>query len=104
MRLAILATALLFAMASSASANSKVDQWCANKWPSNYSQQQYCRDQQTEAVLEIADLRNIYYDGSEEWNIVIRCVAKWTRRGATDWRMSMYCANRELDAYEDLNY
>ena len=104
MKKAILTTVLLCAMASSASANDDVDRWCAEKWPSNYSQQQYCRDQQTEAILEMSDLRNIYYDGSEEWRIVIRCVSKWTQRGSIDWRMSMYCANRELDAYEGLNY
>lgn len=105
-RLIVLASALL---AFSALADD-----CAEKWPSDFEMQAYCKDEQTKAAINISKYFEKYgidldevkekiesgnaSDLSVPETIVVQCVSDWNN----DLEMVFYCINNQTKAAKRL--
>lgn len=99
--------------APQAPAQDKAKAFCENKWPGNYSMQEYCLDRQIEAnnsVIKWARRKGILSEegkitGSGDYTQILQhCLSKWTAEpGGYNWAMVDYCIGRQSESYERLN-
>jgi len=78
---------------------------CANSWPADYRQQEYCIGKERDAALRLSKNLNKYQEGSEQRNIVLRCMNQWKNgqdEYSYDYRQVDYCIGKEIEAYERL--
>jgi len=75
--------------------------FCKRKWKSDYSMQQYCREQQNEALAKLIPYDKLP-DGDERKNTVGRCTSKWVEDGLINWEMVEYCREQQMGAYNSL--
>jgi hypothetical protein len=86
-----------------ANQKSAVRAFCAEAWPEDYKMQEFCIKEQTESAVELDALFRRYPEESEPARIIGRCVYQWTKRDErTDYKMAVFCANEQLQAYERL--
>ena len=77
-----------------------INEKCAGEWPTDFSMQKYCREQQLEG----------YNDLKKIWDVAIRnirsaagqCVLDWSDDLLFDWQMIHYCTDQQLTAWRSL--
>lgn len=81
-----------------------VKSYCADQWPTDFRMQQYCFNQQVEAVAELAPLYKLYgsSEGSKEWIALAKCSSDWEKPAfkTYDYRMVLYCFRRQKEAID----
>jgi len=76
---------------------------CAAKWSEDYKMQKHCREKQFNALDSMRVHLNKFPEGTEENNILNRCMGKWgITPGEEDYNMVMYCTKKQLEAYQEL--
>ena len=79
----------------------EIRRFCAGEWPRNYRMQRYCIDRQTDGIRRITSVVDGYGKGGEEYQIVVRCMGKWSAPpNGYDYRMVAYCTDNQLEAYQ----
>jgi len=76
--------------------------FCANKWEEDYRMQNYCIDTQTKSFVAISKIYTSNLEGSEAHKILGRCMNKWKKSNFYDYQMVEYCANNEIEAYNNI--
>lgn len=61
---------------------------CAGEWPTDFSMQRYCRNQQNEGFRDLATIWDEAVTNIEP--AVIQCVHDWSDGGLVDWSMIHY--------------
>lgn len=74
---------------------------CAAEWPGDYRMQEYCINNQVEAVQAMAPLADS--SSSIEREILGKCASEWRKPSGYDYRMIRYCYENQIDAYRRLN-
>ena len=80
--------------------------YCASEWPTNYTMQRYCIDEQGKACNEMVALYMSLTE-DEEKRIVNRCLLDWGYESGFEdlinWSMVAYCTKEQLKAYRNLH-
>ena len=86
----------------SASLNGTIRKYCKNKWAGNYRQQEYCIEQETEAMFKIGKFSNEFKDHTKKEAILLKCMHKWREGDGFNYRQAVYCTEKEIEAFERL--
>ncbi|MEX2643773.1 MAG: hypothetical protein WD270_09985 [Acetobacterales bacterium] len=93
----------LIAAEADADVRDEIKAHCAAEWPGDYAMQKYCLDRQRGAIREVLEFERQNPEGSEERNIMQRCIGEWpAETGGHDWPMVAYCIDRQVKAYQAL--
>lgn len=71
---------------------------CKDKWPSDYSMQEYCIGKQVDAINAVSDIHKSGLNEDEK-DMLQRCMLKWSKPRGADWPMVQYCYKKQHDSY-----
>lgn len=96
--------ALLLATVLAAGVPEGVKEYCAEDWPNDYSMQEFCVDQQTEAALKLKAVIERYQGApnSPEYRALGKCVEDWEKGTSYDFTMVEFCWNQQVEAMNRL--
>jgi len=93
--------------------NAGIREFCANKWPNDYSMREYCENEQGKANRKLFDIArkkglvkndrlSVSPKGGDHEKIIIRCMNKWekSRFQTYDFTMVVYCIEQQFEAYD----
>jgi hypothetical protein len=73
---------------------------CVGAWSDDYAMQEHCIRRQVEALNSFSDTLLKHKAEKEPMNIAQRCMNQWqTKTGGNDWKMVLYCWNKQYPAY-----
>lgn len=76
---------------------------CRGEWPSDFSMQAYCREQQTEGFVSFVALWNDRVVGNSDlFPAGAKCILDWGEDGSFDYSMIHYCLDQQVEAYDSL--
>ncbi|RVD64210.1 hypothetical protein [Mesorhizobium sp. M7A.F.Ca.ET.027.03.2.1] len=74
---------------------------CAAEWQGDYRMQEYCINQQTEALQAMKPVADSATPVERE--ILGKCANEWRKPVGFDYRMVKYCYEKQIEAYRRLN-
>ncbi|TIV98871.1 MAG: hypothetical protein E5V85_09780 [Mesorhizobium sp.] len=74
---------------------------CSTEWRGDYRMQEYCINQQVEALRALKPVVNSSTPVDRE--ILGKCVHEWRKPVGYDYRMIKYCYEQQIEAYRRLN-
>ncbi|MDX8517972.1 hypothetical protein RFN30_07015 [Mesorhizobium sp. VK23D] len=74
---------------------------CAAEWQGDYSMQEYCINQQVEALQAMKPVADSATPVERE--ILGKCANEWRKPAGYDYRMVKYCYEKQIEAYKRLN-
>lgn len=82
----------------------EIKAFCANKWPTDFRMQKFCRDRQFESAIQVSKILQRLQKDSVEDQIMLRCLGKWTEVDGLgfDYRMVNFCWQSQYEAYQAL--
>jgi len=81
-----------------------VKQLCEAKWGDAYRGQQHCREKEYLGLDSIQEFGTRFPQGTKEYTILENCLDKWTDNiGEKSYEMVVYCTNRQVKVYRNLN-
>ena len=117
MKLLIVALSSVLTIASITTADVKPTRaYCEDEWPNDFRMQEYCYDQQIEAVARVkqllqtagifdANFKTTNKAKSPLGKALNMCIEKWKlpKFNTYDWRMVEYCIKNQIEAYERIH-
>ncbi|MDX8443866.1 hypothetical protein [Mesorhizobium australafricanum] len=74
---------------------------CAAEWPDDYSMQEFCIDNQSKSLSQVADIYHSNQDDQER-AILAKCYKDWRTATGSNWVMVEFCYQQQHDAYKCL--
>jgi len=81
-----------------------IKQLCEAKWGDAHRMQQHCREIENRGLESILEFGTRYPQGTKEYTILAHCLDNWMdNAGEKSYEMVMYCTNRQVKTYRNLN-